>query len=84
MGGDFNPRQSWSGLISQFNVWNWALEDYFIENAAECRSDLLGNIIKWKEERWYVGKVWGKKYNVVHDLTTINSVWCQNEEYATF
>jgi len=64
MGGDFNPRQSWSGLISQFNVWNWALEDYFIENAAECRSDLLGNIIKWKEERWYVGKSGVKMKNM--------------------
>ena len=30
------------------------------------------------------GKGTEKKYNVVHDLTTINSVWCQNEEYATF
>ena len=41
LGGDFNPRQSWSGKLSQFNIWNWPLEDYFIENAAECRSDLL-------------------------------------------
>ena len=41
LGGDFNARQSWSGKLSQFNVWNWPLEDYFIENAAECRSDLL-------------------------------------------
>ena len=57
LGGDFNPRQSWSGLISQFNIWNWALEDYFIENAAECRSDLLGNVQEWLEGKWFTGKV---------------------------
>ena len=57
LGGDFNARQSWSGMISQFNVWNWALEDYFIENAAECRSDLLGNVMDWVEGKWFIGKV---------------------------
>lgn len=55
LGGAFNIRQSWSGQISQFNVWNWALEDYFIENAAECRSDLLGNVQIWKKENWFLG-----------------------------
>jgi len=55
LGGDFNPRQSWSGLISQFNIWNGALEDYFIENAAECRSDLLGNVMTWKAENYFLG-----------------------------
>jgi len=55
LGGDFNAKQSWSGLISQFNIWNWALEDYFIENAAECRSDLLGNVQSWREDRWFIG-----------------------------
>ena len=57
LGGDFNIRQSWSGLMSQFNIWNWALEDYFIENAAECRSDLLGNMMTWKKENWFLGEV---------------------------
>ena len=57
LGGDFNPRQSWSGLITQFNIWNWALEDYFIENAAECRSDLLGNVMTWKADHYFLGKV---------------------------
>ena len=57
LGGSFNIRQSWSGLISQFNIWNWSLEDYFIENAAECRSDLLGNMMVWKEENWFLGEV---------------------------
>ena len=37
MGGDFNPRQSWSGEITQFNVWDFPLEEWMVENAAECR-----------------------------------------------
>ena len=48
--------QSWSGTITQFNIWNWALEDYFVENAAECRSDLLGNVLDWRVDKWYLGE----------------------------
>ena len=56
LGGDFNARQSWSGKLSQFNIWNWPLEDYFIENAAECRSDLLGNMVEWNTGNWFTGE----------------------------
>lgn len=55
-GGGFNSKQSWSGLISQFNWWDFALEDFFIENAAECRSDLLGNVQEWTESNWILNK----------------------------
>ena len=47
-GGGFLAREAWSGKLSQFNVWSWPLEDYYLENAAECRwySSLIGwNII---------------------------------------
>lgn len=60
-GGGFQLTQSWSGLISQFNWWDFPLEDFFIENVAECRSDLLGNVQKWKEEMWTLNKVVLKK-----------------------
>lgn len=56
-GGGFSSKQSWSGLISQFNWWDFALEDFFIENAAECRSDLLGNVQEWTEEKWILNKI---------------------------
>lgn len=56
LAGDFNERQSWSGVITQFNIWNWPLEDYFIENAAECRSDLLGNKNIWLKDNWFLGE----------------------------
>ena len=45
VGSDFVAKEAWSGKLSQFNVWNWALEDFYLENAAECRSDLLGNMV---------------------------------------
>lgn len=54
-GGGFLAREAWSGKLSQFNVWNWPLEDFYIENAAECRSDLLGNMVVWNEESWTMG-----------------------------
>ena len=57
LGGGFNLRQSWGGEITQFNVWSWALEEYYIENMAECRSDLFGDVLKWDEHRYFLGKV---------------------------
>ena len=55
IGGEFIARQAWSGKLSQFNIWNWPLEDFYIENAAECRSDLVGNMVSWKQEEWTLG-----------------------------
>ncbi|XP_023337222.1 uncharacterized protein LOC111708162 isoform X2 [Eurytemora carolleeae] len=57
LGGGFQPRQSWSGAITQFNIWDVALEDYFVENAAECRSDLLGNVQEWNREVWITSNI---------------------------
>ena len=48
-------RQSFSGLISQFNIWNASLEDFHIENMAECRSDAFGNSFAWKESLYSLG-----------------------------
>ena len=55
IGGEFIARQAWSGKMSQFNIWSWPLEDFYIENAAECRSDLVGNMVSWKLEDWTLG-----------------------------
>ena len=55
VGGGFDRRQSFSGMISQFNIWNSSLEDFHIENLAECRSDAFGNSIAWKKELFTLG-----------------------------
>ena len=62
LGGGFNVRQSWGGEITQFNIWSWALEEYYIENMAECRSDLFGDILKWDETQYILGKVGQLKF----------------------
>ena len=43
------------------NVWNASLEDFHIENMAECRSDAWGNAVAWKEELYTLGE----EYNEV-------------------
>ena len=45
-------RQSFSGYITQFNIWDFALEDFQVENMATCRSDNWGNIVQSKEEKF--------------------------------
>ena len=64
VGGGFSKKQSWSGEITQLNVWDFALEEYSVENAAECRSDILGNIVRWEIDRWIPNDV----RNVQHDI----------------
>ncbi|XP_023336040.1 uncharacterized protein LOC111707216 [Eurytemora carolleeae] len=54
MGGGFESRQSFSGLISQFNIWNYALQDYEIETLAECRSDAWGNVVASKTNSFII------------------------------
>ena len=44
--GGYNPKQSWSGAITQFNVWDFPMEEYDVENFAECRSDAFGNVFR--------------------------------------
>ena len=52
MDGAYNKLQSWSGLITQHNLWNFSIEEYDIENLAECRSDAFGNVVKWQKDMW--------------------------------
>ena len=44
--GGYNPRQSWSGGITQVNLWDFSIEKWDIENIAKCRSDAFGNVMK--------------------------------------
>ena len=46
--GEYNPRQSWSGSLTQMNLWDFSIEKWDIENIAECRSDVFGNVVKVK------------------------------------
>ena len=32
-------------------------EEWMVENNAECRSDIIGNSVKWKTEYWIANEV---------------------------
>jgi len=59
--GGYNSKQSWSGAITQVNVWDFAMEEYDVQNLAECRSDAFGNVIRWDEPNWILGDVTTKR-----------------------
>ena len=42
----FCSGQSWSGSLTQMNLWDFSIEKWDIENIAECRSDVFGNVVK--------------------------------------
>ena len=52
MDGGYNPKQSWSGAITQYNLWDFPMEDYDVENLATCRADVFGNIVRWDKPYW--------------------------------
>ena len=58
--GEYNKKQSWSGLVTQHNLWDFSIEEYDIENLAECRSDAFGNIVKYMNilNMSSVGRIW--------------------------
>ena len=45
--GGFDNKKSLKGKISQFNWWSRVLNDSIIENMAECKKRLKGDIISW-------------------------------------
>ena len=47
----FDAGQSWSGSLAQMNLWDFSIEKWDIENIAECRSDVFGNVVKVREQR---------------------------------
>ena len=44
--GGYNSKQSWSRAITQFNLWDFPMEEYDVQNIAECRSDAFGNVVR--------------------------------------
>jgi len=58
--GGYNRKQSWSGEITQYNLWDFAIEDYDIANMAECRADVFGNIVRWDKDFWLERNVTGE------------------------
>lgn len=53
--GGYNAKQSWSGAIAQYNLWDFSMEEYDVQNLAECRSDAFGNVVRWDEAYWIQG-----------------------------
>ncbi|XP_023331567.1 uncharacterized protein LOC111703755 [Eurytemora carolleeae] len=55
--GGYDPRQTWSGAVTQLNIWDFPMEEYHVENLAKCRSDAYGNVVRWDEAYWILGSV---------------------------
>lgn len=46
--GDFNPKQTLRGRISEFNVWNSKISFNMVSEMAKCKTRHQGNIAKWE------------------------------------
>ena len=46
---NFNPDQSFIGVITRFNIWDHELDDDVIKNASLVCGEEEGNIIAWPE-----------------------------------
>ena len=46
--GDFNPKQTLRGRISEYNVWDYELSMEMLTEMAACQTTYKGNIAKWE------------------------------------
>ena len=46
-----------------------------VENAAECRSDIIGNIVKWKTEHWIANEVRNDAQCKITPVLSFRSRW---------
>ena len=58
--------------MTQHNLWDFSIEEYDVENLAECRSDAFGNIVKWEQGMW-------EERNVESDVRPIFEL-CSNPD----
>jgi len=46
--GDFNPKQTLRGRVSEFNVWDSEISMEMVGEMAKCKTKHQGNIAKWE------------------------------------
>ena len=55
LGGGFQRFQSFSGQVTELNIWDYVIDDGAVKNMAECRGDFSkfkGNILSWSPSNW--------------------------------
>ena len=57
--GGYEATQSFTGKISEFNVWSRVLEDSEIDSFSNCQNVSEGDLIAWDSdfESWTIGEV---------------------------
>ena len=57
LGGGFQRFQSFSGQVTEMNIWDYVIDDGNIKRMAECRGDFStfkGNILFWNPLNWTI------------------------------
>ena len=57
MRGGFNRREAYLGQLSEFNIWNYTLDDSDIVDMALCKKLQKGNIVAWEKSSWVLSNV---------------------------
>ncbi|XP_023348146.1 neuronal pentraxin-2 [Eurytemora carolleeae] len=53
-GGGFDIKQSFSGLISQFNIFNRIITELQIQAMQDCSNELSGELVSWDNFSWLI------------------------------
>ena len=78
LGSCFEKSQAFIGDLSEFNIWNYTLEDSVIASIAICNSSLQGNIISWKKSNMILKK------SIIKDVSDGNIFCAEEYRYAIF
>ena len=57
MRGGFSKEEAYLGQLSEFNIWNYTLDDSDIIDMALCKRPQKGNIVAWEKSNWILNNV---------------------------
>ena len=57
MMGEFDPLEAFIGDLSEFNIWNFQVQQNSIQDMAKCKKVKKGNIVSWDKENWEMTEV---------------------------
>ena len=76
--GNFEKGEAYIGHLSEFNIWNFTLDDKDILDMASCETHIKGNVVAWEKSGLITHNV------VVEDIEDISNLCKKRSKYVIF
>ncbi|KAK7026755.1 hypothetical protein SK128_003071, partial [Halocaridina rubra] len=72
LAGNFDASQSFSGAISDVNMWPRLLTDEEMPNITNCNERIAGDLINWDADTWSIGEDSSEVNMTLHETCDIS------------